>query len=131
MQQIKQLLLKSPHDYSNILIWVVCYTAFFSFLRCSEFTVPQEHEYDPTVHLSYKDVAVDCRRDPQFIQIHIKQSKTNPFRNGIKLSLARTDNAVLSCVCSFSISSCEGISAWRPILQNKTDPSRDNISVQP
>ena len=66
----------------------------FGFLRCSEFTVPQEHEYDPTVHLSYKDVAVDCRRDPQIIQIHIKQSKTDPFRKGIKPSLGRTDNVV-------------------------------------
>ena len=74
MQQIKQLLLKCPHDYSNILIWLVCCTAFFGFLRCSEFTAPQEHEYYPTVHLSYKDVAIDCSRDPQIIQIHIKQS---------------------------------------------------------
>ena len=74
IQQIKQQLLKRPHDYSNILIWAVCCTAFFGFLRCSEFTVPQEHEYDPTVHLSYKDVVVDCSRDPQITHIHIKQS---------------------------------------------------------
>ena len=47
MQDIKQLLLKRPHDYNNILIWAVCCTGF---LRCSEFTVPQEHEYNPTVH---------------------------------------------------------------------------------
>ena len=44
--------------------------------------------------LPYKDVAVDCRRDPQIIQIHIKQSKTDPFRKGVKPSLGRTDNAV-------------------------------------
>ena len=74
MQQIKQLLLKRPHDYSNILIWMVCCTAFFDFLRCSKLTVPQEHGYNPTVHLPYKNVAVNCSRDPQIIQIHIKQS---------------------------------------------------------
>ena len=94
MQQIKELLLKRPHNYSNILMWAVCCTAFFGFLRCSEFTVPQEHEYDPTVHLSYNDVAVDCRKDPHIVQIHIKQSKTDPFRKGLKLSLGKTDNAV-------------------------------------
>ena len=66
----------------------------FGFLRCSKFTVPQEHEYDPTVHLSYENVAVDCRRDLQIIQIHIKQSKTDSFRKGVKLSLRITDNAV-------------------------------------
>ena len=37
---------------------------------------------------------VDCRKDPRIIQIHIKQSKTDPFRKRLKLSLGKTDNAV-------------------------------------
>ena len=94
MQQIKVFLLKSPHDYNSILMWAVCCTAFFGFLRCSEFTVPKEQDYNPTVHLSYADVAVDCKKDPQILQIHIKQSKTDPFRKGVKLSLGRTGGEV-------------------------------------
>ena len=94
MQQIKELLLKSPHDYNSILMWAVCCTAFFGFLRCSEFTVPKEQDYDPNVHLSYADVAIDCKEDPRILQIYIKQSKTDPFRKGVKLSLGRTDCAV-------------------------------------
>ena len=69
---------------------MVCRTAFFGFLGCSDFTVPQEHKYDLTFHLTYQNVAVDYRRDLQIIQIHIKKSKTDPFRKGVKLSL---DNA--------------------------------------
>ena len=94
MQQIKEHLLKRPHDYNNILMWAICCTAFFGFLRCSEFTVPKETDYDPNVHLSYADVAVDCKSNPRMIQIHIKQSKTDPFRKGVKLSLGRTDCVV-------------------------------------
>ena len=81
MQQIKQLLLKCPHSYSNILTWVLCCTAIFGF---SEFTVPQEHKYDPTVHLSYKDVPIDCSRDPQIIQIHIKLSNCSQAAANIR-----------------------------------------------
>ena len=94
MQQIKELLLKSPHDYSSILMWAVCCTAFFGFLRCSEFTVPKEQDYNPSIHLSYADVAVDSKIDPRIVQIYINQSKTDPFRKGVKLSLGRTDCAV-------------------------------------
>ena len=94
MQQIKENLLKRPHDYNNILMWAICCTAFFGFLRCSEFTVPKETDYDPNVHLSYADVAVDCKSNPRMIQIQIKQSKTDPFRKGVKLSLGRTDCVV-------------------------------------
>jgi len=94
MQQIKELLMKNPHNYQHILIWAVCCTAFFGFLRCSEFTVPTEQDYDPNVHLSFADVAVDCKKDPQIIQLYIKQSKTDPFRKGIKLALGKTDGTV-------------------------------------
>ena len=47
----------------------------------------------PLFILSYKDVAVNYGRDPQITQIHIKQSKTDPFRKGVNPSLGRTDNA--------------------------------------
>jgi len=94
MQQIKELLMKNPHNYQHILIWAVCCIAFFRFLRCSEFTVPNEQDYDPNVHLSYDDVVVDCKKDPQIIQLHIKQSKTDLFCKGIKLALRKTNSTV-------------------------------------
>ena len=91
MQQIKQILLKHPHDYSNILIWAICCTAFFGFLRCSEFTVPQEHECNPTVHWMWRLTAEETHRSYKFIP---NSQKTDPFRKGVKSSLGRTDNAI-------------------------------------
>ena len=72
MRRIKVHLLKHPYKYHNILMWAVCCTAFFGYFRCSQ-------DYDPKVHLSYADIAVDRRKNPRIVQIQIKQSKTDPF----------------------------------------------------
>ena len=61
----------------RILMWAVCCASFFGFLRCSEFTVPKAQDYDSNVHLIYADVAVDCKENPQILQLYIKQSKTD------------------------------------------------------
>ena len=57
-------------------------------------TVPSDSTYDPSVHLSYKDIAVDDPVNPQtqIISVFIKQSKTDPFRRGINLFLGRTSS---------------------------------------
>ena len=75
-------------------MWAICCSAFFDFLRCREFTVPKETDYHHNVHLSYADVTVDFKSNPHMIHILIKQSKTDPFRKGVKLSLGRTDHVV-------------------------------------
>ena len=59
------------------MIWAACCTAFFGFMRCGEFTSPSHSAYDPTVHLSFSDVAVDSKTCPTFIRLTIKQSKTD------------------------------------------------------
>ena len=46
--------------------------------------------YDPTVHLSHKDIAVDNPVRPRVVRITIKQSKTDPFCKGVDLYLGRT-----------------------------------------
>ena len=45
------------------------------FFKMQQIHCPKETDYDPNVHLSYADVAVDCKSNPRMIQIHIKQSK--------------------------------------------------------
>ena len=91
MRQIKEVLLGHPHQYHNILMWAVCCTAFFGFLHCSEFTIPTQHSYDPEVPLSIDDLAVDSIVTPSLIKITIRQSKTDPFQEGVDLYLGRTD----------------------------------------
>ena len=56
-----------------------------------ELTAPECGEFDPGQHLSYADIAVDNRSDPKVVSIRIKQSKTDPFRQGVTIFLGRTD----------------------------------------
>ena len=72
------------------MMWAACSLAFFGFLRCSEFTVPSQEEYSPTVHLSLQDISINSRESPTWIQVRIKQSKTDPFRQGCTLCLGKT-----------------------------------------
>ena len=53
-------------------------------------TIPDEGRYDPAVHLSYADIALDDPRKPSFLRITIKQSKTEPFRKAMNLYIGRT-----------------------------------------
>ena len=71
MHKIRTALLQEPHDYRNILLWAACCIAFLGFLRCSEFTVPSVHDYDPSAHLSFKDLSIDSRDSPSVIQLHM------------------------------------------------------------
>ena len=47
------------------MLWGAATTTFFSFCRSGETTVPGEAIYDPEVHLSYSDLAVDAALAPQ------------------------------------------------------------------
>ena len=66
----------------------------FQFLRSGEITVPDQSSYDPSVHLSYNDIAVDNSRWPTTIQVRIKASKTDPFRHGVTVYVGRTDTSL-------------------------------------
>ncbi len=52
--------------------------------------VPSDAEYDPSSHLSYGDVRVDDTANPQYLEIYLKASKTDPFRQGVSVVVGRT-----------------------------------------
>ena len=58
---------------------------FFGFLRSGEFTAAEDGEVDPGQHLSFSDIAVDSLSTPKVLSVHIKQSKTDPFRLGVTI----------------------------------------------
>ncbi len=72
------------------MLWAAFCTAWFGFLEVSEYTVPSSG-YDPAVHLSLNDVAVDDHYQYSAVLLTIKTFKTNPFRKGVQLFLPRTD----------------------------------------
>ena len=76
------------------MLWAACCIGFFAFLRVGEMTVPSEAGYDPGVHLHVSDMAVDSTSNPTFVQLRIKQSKTDPFRLEAKLVVGRTGTSL-------------------------------------
>jgi len=94
MLQIHSVLAQSKQDYNSIMMLPACCTVFFGLLHCSEFTVPSINDYDPTVHLSFQDIAIDSHTSPTVVRISIKQSKTVPFCKGIQLFLGTTDHTI-------------------------------------
>ena len=73
------------------MLWAAASLCFFGFFRSGELTVPTEAGYDPDTHLSFEDVSVDSLSNPQSLQVHLKASKTDPFRTGVKVFVGRTN----------------------------------------
>jgi len=91
MDSIYAVLSKNPNQYQEIMLWAACCTASLAFFRVGEMTVPTKMAYDPSIHLSLKDVALSSRSMPTIIWLTIKQSKTDPFHKGARLCLSITD----------------------------------------
>ena len=86
------LLLQKDPSYDNIMVWAAYCTTFFDFLQSSEMTVPSQDTHNPTIHLSIDDVAVGNKSSPKIVlikivRIRIKQSKTDPFHQGVYIYL--------------------------------------------
>ena len=67
-------------DYNHTMLWAACCLGFFGFLRAGEFTV--NSPFNPDLHLAVSDVQADFLVNPSSFRIHIKCSKTDPFRQG-------------------------------------------------
>ena len=92
--QICHILLVNPTDFNNIMLWAAFLVCFFGFLHSGEITVPDASSYDPSVHLNYSDIAADNPHSPSIMQIRIKASKTDPFRQGADVHIGKTNNAL-------------------------------------
>lgn len=94
MKRLKDVWTATPLQPDHIMFWAAACTGFFGFLRAGEFTVPSPEAYDPDVHLNLSDVAIDSHSDPSIVRLQIKQSKTDPFRQGVDIFLGRTGSAI-------------------------------------
>lgn len=74
--------------------WRAACTGFFGFLRAGEFTVPSPGAYDKEVHLNLEDLSINSHRNSTMIRVHIKQSKTDPFRQGVDIYLEATGSTL-------------------------------------
>lgn len=80
----------SYHLGDTKMLWAACYLCFFAFLRIGEAVSPGEGQFDPNTHLGVDDIAVDDSNHPTALEVHLKQSKTDPFRKGVRLFVGRT-----------------------------------------
>ena len=67
---------------------------FFSFLRAGKVVVPSDSAFNPSIHLTVKDISVDSHSSPSYITVKIKASKSNPFRRGVTIYLGQTHNQI-------------------------------------
>ena len=93
LHKLRSVWLERP-TYNNIMLWAACTTTFFGFCRSREITVESASKFDPQIHLSLSDLAVDNTQAPQVISIKLKRSKTDQFMKGVKLVLGRTHNVL-------------------------------------
>ena len=87
---ITPLILSRIYEVSGQLVA----SGFFAFLHSGEFTLKQGECIDPSWHLLVNDVATDNLSKPTRLQIHIKGSKTDQWRQGTYLVLGHTNSHI-------------------------------------
>lgn len=89
--KLREVWNKSPGERRDTrMLWAACCLCFFGFLRSGEAVAPSVGQYDPSSHLCYSDVKVDNLASPSFLQVRIKASKTDPFRQGVSIYIGAT-----------------------------------------
>lgn len=75
-----------------------CKLAWAGFLRCGEFTVPNGAKFNPLSHLSRSSVEfVPSIDNPTHIRLSLPASKTDPFRSGVTILIARAPAGSTTC----------------------------------
>lgn len=90
LRVLKRAWRSNATSFDNIMLWADCNVGFFGFLRCGEFTLPDGEQYSDVIHLSLSAVSFDADSTPSIVSIRLKASKTDPFRVGVVIHLART-----------------------------------------
>ena len=103
LSRIRQHWKERQAEWDIVMLWAAMSLCFYGFLRAGEVVVPSDTEFDSSQHLTYKDIAVDDKRQPSFITISIKQSKTDPFRKGVTIVIGRAPGPLcpLAAVLSY------------------------------
>ena len=79
LRDIKHNWQKQDITEDKIMLWAAFTTCFFGFLRSGELCC-QNSSFDSTSDLAVNNMTLDSITNPQVIRIHLKASKTDPFR---------------------------------------------------
>ena len=103
LKTIHTFLTKSTYCHTDkLMIWAAVTTAYFAFLRSSEYTSSHINKFDPATTLCFHNIT----KNAPFFIINIKASKTDPFRQGcnIKLAPSRSQICPVAALSAFIIS---------------------------
>ena len=78
------------------MFWTACCIGFFGFLHAGEFTT--NPPFDPSIHLAVSNVQADALVDPSFFKIHVRCSKTDPFRMGCDIYVGQGNSVICPVV---------------------------------
>ena len=89
-----KVLMRISDRYERQLLWAACCLRFFAFMRSGELTVTARDKFDPSCHLTPRDITVDDMQTPSMLRIHLKTSKTDCTKQGVDLYVGRTFNSL-------------------------------------
>ena len=72
-------------------------TCFFHILWAREACCPTASTFDPSWYLGITGIALDSHADPAKLFLIIKASKTDPFCQGVTITLGETGNSCAPC----------------------------------
>ena len=91
--KVYSVLEDDPSNFDN-MIWAASLVCFFGFLHSGEITIPSVAAYDASTHLSPLDISANIPLQPTVVQLRIKQSKTDAFRQGVNIYLGATNSTL-------------------------------------
>ena len=62
--------------------------------------------YDASTRLGVKDVSMDSKSNPGMVKLHLKASKTDPFRQGVDILIGKTTDCLDLPSCCVAIIHC-------------------------
>ena len=94
---IKHIQLSNLHPVDKVMLHSAVTLAFFGMLRSAEYTSPTSSSYFVGSTLQASDISFR-----QFAMIHIKQSKTDPFKIGCTIRIASTNSVLCPVTALFN-----------------------------
>ena len=93
LRNLKSELAQAPDILlrDKLMLWSTFTLAFFAFLRSSGFTSPSTSHFNALSHLSASDISFTSDGS---ISLHLKSSKTDPYRQGRSLLIAPSGRSV-------------------------------------
>ncbi|CAG2198720.1 unnamed protein product [Mytilus edulis] len=89
-QIIKRLRKGVFSKFIDLMIETASVISFFGFLRCGEITVIKSEHFEPAINLCISDISFT----DNIANLHLKQSKTDPFRKGIDIQLHKINSHI-------------------------------------